>query len=70
MDTRKDKVFPQDGVYFKFFQELAGLGGDVQFLKNEFDTQFVYDLKNEMVFLLVHVEHCNSIERWNNCTFI
>ena len=52
MDTRTDKVFPKDGIYFKIFQELAGLGGNVQFLKNEFDSQFVFELKNQMVFLV------------------
>jgi len=39
-DTRNDQMLPNKGSLFKFYQELAGLGGDVQFLKHEAETQW------------------------------
>jgi len=43
-DTRNDSMLPSKGTLFKFYQELAGLGGDVQFLKHEAETQWNYPL--------------------------
>jgi len=43
-DTRNDSMLPSRGILFKFYQELAGLGGDVQFLKHETETQWNYPL--------------------------
>jgi len=43
-DTRNDSMLPSRGSLFKFYQELAGLGGDVQFLKHEVETQWNYPL--------------------------
>ncbi|KIJ30510.1 hypothetical protein M422DRAFT_36524 [Sphaerobolus stellatus SS14] len=38
-DTRDSAAVPSRGMYLKIFQELAGLGGDATFLKNEVDSQ-------------------------------
>ncbi|KAI8901917.1 surface antigen-domain-containing protein [Globomyces pollinis-pini] len=38
LDTRDDIVFPTGGKYIRLSQEFAGLGGNVQFFKNEFHT--------------------------------
>ncbi|KAJ3338384.1 hypothetical protein HDU91_001239 [Kappamyces sp. JEL0680] len=43
-DTREDSVFPTTGSYLKFAQELAGLGGDVSFIKNELHALFARGL--------------------------
>jgi outer membrane protein insertion porin family len=39
VDTRDDALVPTTGFAFRFAQELAGLGGDVKFLKHEVDAQ-------------------------------
>jgi outer membrane protein insertion porin family len=39
IDTRDDSLLPTEGFAFRFMQELAGIGGDVKFLKHEVDTQ-------------------------------
>jgi outer membrane protein insertion porin family len=51
-DTRNEQVFPSKGAYFKVLQELAGLGGDVQFLKNELHSQVLMELPHRMVLSL------------------
>nr|KAJ3415242.1 hypothetical protein HK105_001569 [Polyrhizophydium stewartii] len=38
-DSRDDSVLPFRGLYFRAFQEVAGLGGDVRHVKAEVDTQ-------------------------------
>lgn len=44
-------MLPSRGSLFKFYQELAGLGGDVQFLKHEVETQWNYPLGKGFVSL-------------------
>jgi len=39
-DTRDDSMLPSRGSLFKFYQELAGLGGDIQFIKHEAESQW------------------------------
>ena len=39
IDTRNDLVFPSTGSFLKFFQEFAGIGGNVAFLKSEIHSQ-------------------------------
>lgn len=38
-DTRNDPLLPSTGHYFRIFQECAGLGGDVDYIKHEFEAQ-------------------------------
>ncbi|KAK3881476.1 hypothetical protein Pcinc_014077 [Petrolisthes cinctipes] len=49
VDKRDDAVFPTDGVAFTLKNELAGLGGDIGFLKNEVDMQVNLPLPADMV---------------------
>ena len=41
-------VFPTNGFYFRLFQELAGLGGNVRFLKNEVQSSLSSFLTNKI----------------------
>ena len=45
-DTRDNRVLPSEGYLIKSTQEIAGLGGDVKYLKCEEDLQF-----NKSLFL-------------------
>lgn len=38
-DTRNDRIIATHGSYTKFFQELAGLGGDASFYKAQAEGQ-------------------------------
>ncbi|XP_068228320.1 sorting and assembly machinery component 50 homolog isoform X2 [Palaemon carinicauda] len=49
VDKRDDQVFPTDGVSFTLKNELAGLGGDIGFLKNELDMQVNVPLPKDIV---------------------
>ncbi|XP_027231761.1 sorting and assembly machinery component 50 homolog isoform X1 [Penaeus vannamei] len=49
VDKRDDLVFPTDGVTFTLKNELAGLGGDIGFLKNELDMQVNVPVTKELV---------------------
>ncbi|XP_076057434.1 sorting and assembly machinery component 50 homolog A isoform X2 [Oratosquilla oratoria] len=49
VDKRDDTVFPTDGVAFSIKNELAGLGGDIGFLKNELDLQVNVPLPSDLV---------------------
>ncbi|KAJ3276544.1 hypothetical protein HDV01_004077 [Terramyces sp. JEL0728] len=49
VDTRDDPVFPTAGRYLRIFQELAGLGGNVSFLKNELNSVYVQNFKDIIV---------------------
>ncbi|XP_071532016.1 sorting and assembly machinery component 50 homolog A [Panulirus ornatus] len=53
VDRRNDLVFPSDGVAFTIKNELAGLGGDIGFLKNELDMQVNVPLPKEIVSIFV-----------------
>eukprot|EP00842_Homolaphlyctis_polyrhiza_P005878 jgi/Hompol1/6291/HPOL_004919-RA len=38
-DSRDDAMLPSRGLYWKAFQEIAGIGGDVRHIKAEVDSQ-------------------------------
>lgn len=44
IDRRDDKVIPSEGFLFRTVQEIAGLGGDACFLKNEVELQAAKEL--------------------------
>ncbi|OUM59607.1 hypothetical protein PIROE2DRAFT_46898, partial [Piromyces sp. E2] len=54
-DTRNDQMLPSRGALFKFYQELAGLGGDVQFVKHEAETQWNIPLGKGFVSLRINI---------------
>ncbi|KAG9307255.1 hypothetical protein G9A89_017083 [Geosiphon pyriformis] len=43
-DKRDDIMLPGRGYYIKLFQEFAGLGGDVHFMKHELESQVNFSL--------------------------
>jgi len=43
-DMRDDIMLPSRGYFIKLFQEFAGLGGDVYFIKNEIESQINFPL--------------------------
>ena len=47
-NTIDDTKNPHDGIYAKFNQEYAGLGGDANFLKSTFKGQYYKTLSDEM----------------------
>ncbi|MBZ9654763.1 outer membrane protein assembly factor BamA [Phyllobacterium lublinensis] len=47
-NTIDDTKNPHDGLYGKFFQEYAGIGGDANFLKTTFKGQYYKTLSEEM----------------------
>ncbi|CAG8777540.1 3335_t:CDS:2, partial [Cetraspora pellucida] len=49
-DKRDDSMLPSRGYYIKLFQELAGLGGDVKFIKNEIESQINFPLGKGFIF--------------------
>nr|CAH7753791.1 unnamed protein product [Callosobruchus chinensis] len=49
VDLRDDIIFPTSGGLFKLTSEVAGLGGDVGFCKNEFFIQSNYSLMDDVV---------------------
>lgn len=49
IDLRDDLIFPSHGSLFQVTSELAGLGGDVGFVKNEAFVQGNYSLYEDYV---------------------
>ncbi|KYB27071.1 sorting and assembly machinery component 50 homolog [Tribolium castaneum] len=49
IDLRDDLIFPTSGSLLQLTSEVAGLGGDVGFLKNEFFIQGNYSLVEDFV---------------------
>ncbi|ELT89869.1 hypothetical protein CAPTEDRAFT_156414 [Capitella teleta] len=49
-DSRNDSVLPSNGNLFKASQELAGLGGDTNFIKHEMEVQLNQSLPLDTVF--------------------
>nr|XP_023026229.1 sorting and assembly machinery component 50 homolog B [Leptinotarsa decemlineata] len=49
LDLRDDIIFPSEGSLFQLTSEVAGLGGDVGFLKNEFFLQENYAILEDIV---------------------
>jgi outer membrane protein insertion porin family len=48
-DTRDNKKNPTDGVRAEFRQDLAGVGGDVNFLKTVEDIRAYHEITNDVV---------------------
>ncbi len=48
-DTRNDVRNPSRGLYFGFSQELAGVGGDVKFIRSEADARAYYPIRKKVV---------------------
>jgi len=58
IDTRDSKVLPNDGVFFQTVIEIAGLGGDVKFLRHYFTSQFYSRISKDVVqkpFLYINI---------------
>ncbi|KAI8825718.1 surface antigen-domain-containing protein [Fimicolochytrium jonesii] len=49
-DHRDDPMLPTTGSYIRTREELAGLGGDVKFMKGEAEGQWVRSLGNGFIF--------------------
>ena len=49
LDNRRD---PRNGLYFSFSQDLAGLGGDVNYLRTDVDARAYYDFDNDIVGII------------------
>ncbi|KFM67078.1 Sorting and assembly machinery component 50-like protein, partial [Stegodyphus mimosarum] len=49
MDQRDDPCLPSHGSYFRLYQEYAGLGGNVSFLKHEIQYQMNKRILGELV---------------------
>lgn len=49
MDLRDEVIFPSCGTLFQLTTELAGLGGDVGFLRNDLYLQQNYSILDEIV---------------------
>ncbi|CAG9815218.1 unnamed protein product [Phaedon cochleariae] len=49
VDLRDELIFPSSGSFFQLTSEVAGLGGDVGFLKNDLFVQGNYSLKEDIV---------------------
>ena len=63
-DTRDGKVLPTEGGLFRLQQELAGLGGDVGFIKNEAELQINKLLPHNIVSIansqVIQLFYCTS----------
>ena len=54
-DHRDNRFEPTDGYYVKFSQDLAGLGGDAHFLRNEINASYYYPWAKNWVTRLATV---------------
>ena len=48
-DTRDDRFLPNEGAYFRYDQDLAGLGGDNQWFKQEARADYYYSIVPDVV---------------------
>jgi len=48
-DTRDSRFAPTEGFTFNLANELAGLGGDVRFLKNEISGSYYYPFTSDVI---------------------
>lgn len=55
-DTRRNGVNPNAGILFKFSQDYAGLGGDVEYLKNAIELTAEAQVLNEEVTVRATLE--------------
>ncbi|KAJ1653349.1 hypothetical protein IWQ61_006514 [Dispira simplex] len=65
-DRRDNPTLPTRGYMWKWYSELAGLGGDVRFLKNEGQTQ--YSLPLGRGFALSHTTRAGLLQPLQNDT--
>ncbi|MBY0385126.1 outer membrane protein assembly factor BamA, partial [bacterium] len=49
-DRRNDRMMPTDGVYASASYEFAGLGGDIKFMKSQFNARYYKNLFWDVVF--------------------
>lgn len=63
LDRRNDQIKPTAGFYVQFGQDLAGVGGDVNFLKSEGEGGYYYNLTHGFVFGLTG--EFGYIDGWN-----
>jgi len=61
-DTRNHRKKPTRGLYFNFSQDLAGLGGDVQYLRSIAEGRAYYPIYKKI--LLVGRAQAGNIEGW------
>jgi outer membrane protein insertion porin family len=47
-DTRDNKRSPTDGIYAEFKQDVAGLGGDVNFIKSTEDARYYHAITSDI----------------------
>jgi outer membrane protein insertion porin family len=50
LDKRNDPINPTRGFYANLNQDLAGIGGDVRYLRTEIDGAWYYGLVKDLVF--------------------
>lgn len=50
IDKRNDPIKPTRGFFANFGQELAGLGGDVQYVRNDFNGTWYYGITSNIIF--------------------
>jgi outer membrane protein insertion porin family len=50
-NTLDNSIDPREGIYAELRQDLAGVGGDVNFLRTTFDGRYYYELFNDFVFM-------------------
>ncbi len=48
-DNRDSTIFSSRGTFFQMVQELAGIGGDVGFIKHELNYQLNVPVTNDVV---------------------
>ncbi|MBA8879306.1 outer membrane protein assembly factor BamA [Phyllobacterium myrsinacearum] len=65
-DTIDDRKNPHNGVYAKFHQEYAGVGGDANFLKTTFKGSYYKTLFQEMDIVGLVGVHVGHIEGFGN----
>lgn len=51
-DDRDNKFTPNRGLYLNFMQDLAGLGGDNQFIKHEIQSEYYHPLAKQLTMVL------------------
>ena len=68
-DTRDSSVLPNVGSLVKLTQELAGVGGDVNFLKKDVELQYNHPLPFDSVSMSKAIHHCVLDPNWNGIFF-
>lgn len=54
LDKRDDKIFPSSGIMMQCTTELAGLGGNIGFVKNELAVQSNWTPLEYLVSIIFH----------------